>query len=117
MIRLVKVAAGVGGVALVALAAWLVLADRQTGETPPVTGVATATAEVRRVDVAERRQVYGTLGYAGTYNVIAPAPGVLTQLPEVGTVIARGQALYEIDGKPVVLMYGQRPAWRPFHSA
>jgi peptidoglycan hydrolase-like protein with peptidoglycan-binding domain len=111
----VKVGAGAVGVALVAGGAWLVMAGRGAGDTgtPQVTGVATATAEVRRVEVAERQQVYGTLGYAGTYNVIAPGPGTLTRLPSVGAVVRRGQALYEIDGKPVVLMYGQRPAWRP----
>jgi len=37
-----------------------------------------------------------------------------TKLPPVGQVIGRGQSLYEIDGQPVVLLYGSAPATRAF---
>jgi peptidoglycan hydrolase-like protein with peptidoglycan-binding domain len=101
--------AGLAGVAV------LVVTNSRAGSTgtPLVTGVSTGTAAVRRVDIAERQQVSGTLGYEGVYNVIASGPGVLTRLPAVGEVVRRGQAVYEIDGRPVVLMYGTRPPWRP----
>jgi peptidoglycan hydrolase-like protein with peptidoglycan-binding domain len=109
--KVVMVVAFVG----LAGAAVLVVTNSRAGSTgtPPVTGVSTGTAAVRRVDIAERQQIGGTLGYEGAYNVIAPGPGVLTRLPAVGEVVRRGQAIYEIDGRPVVLMYGVRPAWRP----
>lgn len=84
--------------------------------TPEPTAVATGTAEVRRVDVAERQRVSGTLGYEGATTVTAPGPGILTGLPAVGTVVRRGQVAYEVDGKPVILLYGQRPTWRPLES-
>jgi hypothetical protein len=35
-----------------------------------------------------------------------------TELPAAGTVVHRGQRLYEVDGAPVMLFYGARPAWR-----
>jgi len=39
--------------------------------------------------------------------------GTVTWLPIAGTVIERGDPLYELDGEPSgVLMYGERPAWR-----
>ena len=39
--------------------------------------------------------------------------GTVTWLPVEGTVIERGDPLYELDGEPSgVLMYGERPAWR-----
>ncbi len=39
--------------------------------------------------------------------------GTVTWLPAEGTVIERGDPLYELDGEPSgVLMYGERPAWR-----
>lgn len=39
--------------------------------------------------------------------------GTVTWLPVAGTVIERGDPLYELDGEPSgVLMYGARPAWR-----
>jgi peptidoglycan hydrolase-like protein with peptidoglycan-binding domain len=39
---------------------------------------------------------------------------IYTSLPEVGRVIRRGQTLYAIDGRPVVLLYGHVTAWRAF---
>jgi len=35
-----------------------------------------------------------------------------TQLPAIGAVVKRGGSLYEIDGRPVVLLYGHATAWR-----
>lgn len=35
-----------------------------------------------------------------------------TMLPAPGTVVRRGQALYAIDGRPTLLLYGATPAWR-----
>ncbi|MEU9884580.1 peptidoglycan-binding domain-containing protein [Sphaerisporangium sp. NPDC051011] len=77
---------------------------------PPV---ATGTAPVTRTDVAERRQVNGTVTYDGSYTVNG-AGGVVTRLPAIGATITRGHALYEVNGRKVPLMYGARPAWREF---
>lgn len=87
--------------------------------------VPTGTAVVTRTDVVQRQQVGGTLGYDGSFTVVARAPdgadaagpshgGTVTRLPGAGTVIRRGRALYELDGRPVPLWYGARPAWRTF---
>jgi len=39
--------------------------------------------------------------------------GTVTWLPDEGTIVERGGALYELDGEPSgILMYGTRPAWR-----
>jgi peptidoglycan hydrolase-like protein with peptidoglycan-binding domain len=69
---------------------------------------------VTRTDVAERQQVNGTLGHAGTFNLVSPGQGTLTRLLTIGQVVERGQSAYEINGVPVVLMYGRRTAWRAF---
>lgn len=78
---------------------------------PPPT-VPTGTATVSRRDVATRQVLTGTLGYPDSYPVVNELTGVLTWLPAVGSEVRRGQRLYEVDGKPVLLMYGGRPAWR-----
>jgi len=39
---------------------------------------------------------------------------VLTAVPRQQAVVHRGGALYEVDGQPVRLLYGGRPAWRGF---
>ena len=38
--------------------------------------------------------------------------GTVTALPEVGAVIEQGDVIFEIDGKPVVALYGATPAYR-----
>jgi peptidoglycan hydrolase-like protein with peptidoglycan-binding domain len=86
--------------------------------------VPTGTATVVRTDIVERQLVAGRLGYDGRFAVLGQGPaadaggqpqgGTLTRLPAPGAVVARGQALYEVDGHPVPLWYGTRPAWRPF---
>ena len=43
--------------------------------------------------------------------------GTLTWLPSAGQVIRQGQVLYKTDnGSPVVLLYGQVPAWRALYE-
>jgi hypothetical protein len=68
---------------------------------------------VTRQDLAATTPVTATLGYAGSYPVTGQGGGTLTSLPSAGLVISQGQALYRVDnGSPVVLLYGNVPAWR-----
>jgi peptidoglycan hydrolase-like protein with peptidoglycan-binding domain len=115
MSRTTKVVTGVA-LAGVAGVAGLVAAQRLTHDDgPPVpTSVSTSTAPVTRKTISERHYVTGTLGYAGSYVVPGAGPGTLTWLPAVGSIVNRGDAVYEIDGRRVTLMYGGRPAWRDF---
>jgi peptidoglycan hydrolase-like protein with peptidoglycan-binding domain len=95
---------------------WLVLGGHPSSAgTPAPTSVRTGTAAVERTTVAERTQLTGTLGHVGSYTVTAPAAGTLTRAAGVGQVVRQGQALYEVDGSPVILMYGQRPVWREMY--
>jgi peptidoglycan hydrolase-like protein with peptidoglycan-binding domain len=73
-----------------------------------------ATAPVVATNVSRREAVSGRLGRSGTYTVIAPGSGMLTWLPATGDVIGRGKPAYEVEGKPVILLFGNRPPWRPF---
>jgi hypothetical protein len=75
-------------------------------------GSATSLATVTRQSLSENTQVNGVLGYAGSYTVLGQAPGTVTWLPALGQVIGQGQVLYEVDGTPVVLLYGSTPAYR-----
>lgn len=72
----------------------------------------TSTVTVTRHGLSSEIPVNATLGYAGSYTVVNQASGILTQLPPPGKVIAEGQVLYEVSGRPVVLLYGSTPAYR-----
>jgi multidrug efflux pump subunit AcrA (membrane-fusion protein) len=109
----------VGGLVVTGLAGsvgWLALGGRPSSAgTPTPTGVHTGSASVERTTIAERTQLTGSLGHVGSYTVTAPASGTLTRAPGIGQVVRQGQALYEVDGSPVILMYGQRPVWREMY--
>lgn len=96
-------------------AAWAAGAFRAASQPP--SGVAdnaypTALATVTLGSLSAQQQVSATLGYAGSYSVLNQATGVYTQLPAAGQVVRRGQVLYQVNGDPVVLLYGSVPAYR-----
>ena len=69
-----------------------------------------ATAPVVRTDLTNTVQVSGALGFAGSYTVANQMQGTAyTALPPPGQVVRRGHRLYEVDGSPVILLYGPGP--------
>lgn len=72
-----------------------------------------ATAKVARQTLNDAQTEDGRLGYGPASVVTSQLRGTLTKLPESGAEITRGHELYEVDGDPVVLMYGSRPSYRP----
>jgi hypothetical protein len=86
-------------------------------KTPPVKGVvdnagSSSALAVTQQDISSQTQELATLGYAGSYSVVNQAAGTLTAIPAVGQVVSQGQALYQVSGNPVVLLYGSTPAYR-----
>lgn len=104
--------AGVAGV--VAISAVLALALRPGGSSagPSATPPAGTTAAVERRTLLEQDDLDGTLGYAGESSVVGQRPGTVTALAAVGSVVDRGQTLFEVDGRAVPLLLGARPMWR-----
>lgn len=72
-----------------------------------------ATAQVTRQTLVDTQDVDGDLGYGPTSPAVNRLPGTLTWLPDTGAVVSRGQRLYTVDNKPVPLLYGSLPAYRP----
>ncbi|HUN34101.1 MAG TPA: HlyD family efflux transporter periplasmic adaptor subunit [Trebonia sp.] len=72
----------------------------------------TSLQPVTRQDLSDQTQVSATLGYAGSYSVVNQAQGTVTSLPAAGQVVSQGQVLYQVSGEPVVLLYGDTPAYR-----
>ncbi|MFF5976850.1 peptidoglycan-binding protein [Streptomyces sp. NPDC012769] len=110
VIALVTIAAVAGvGVAVTALAAPEAPRSTATG----ARGLPPDTAPVTRGDLSDSSQQDGTLGHLGERRINAGGPGgTLTWLAPTGSVVERDERLYEVDGEPVLLMYGDAPMYR-----
>lgn len=104
-----------GAIALVAIGvAALAVESSQGSHARPGQGLpgGQTTTTVQRRTLVEHATVDGTLSYEGEQEVYDRLSGTFTWLPAVGAVIERGGALFRIDDRPVVLMYGSVPAYR-----
>jgi peptidoglycan hydrolase-like protein with peptidoglycan-binding domain len=111
---LIVATSGTGGVASAAGPGHAASGSSGTGQASGAgSGSRVATAAVVRTSLANTVQVSGALGFAGSYTVANQMQGTAyTALPPPGQVVRRGHRLYEVDGSPVVLLYGSRPEWR-----
>jgi Putative peptidoglycan binding domain len=113
-----RVAVG-AALAAAVLAALAIIVGGSAGESShQASGDAPATATVERGRLAMQVSATGTLTYASQadgspYSVVNQATGVVTGLPGVGDVIKCGHALYRVHGRPVVLLCGSTPLYRP----
>jgi hypothetical protein len=105
------------GVALIAVVAVVVVIVSQTGSSPSKRNTggkdsAFDATTVKRRDLVQTDTESGTLSYARPQTVYNRLSGTLTWLPGVGQVIKPGEALFKVDGEPVILMNGTTPAYR-----
>jgi peptidoglycan hydrolase-like protein with peptidoglycan-binding domain len=75
---------------------------------PPAPG----TATVSRGDLIETLTAPGTLAYGPERAIESRLTGTVTGLAPLASTVERGQELYRVDDRPVVLMYGTLPAYR-----
>ena len=87
-------------------------ADGKEGDGSAADDVPTATAVVQRRDLVEQDSFDGTLGYDGTATLTNQLSGTITGLRAQGAIVTRGEWLYEVDERPVPLLYGSKPMWR-----
>lgn len=79
-------------------------------------GLPPATAPVTRGDLGAAVRAEGTLGYAQERKLNAAGPGVLTWIADEGAAVERDGKLYEVGGRPVRLLYGSTPMYRPLKA-
>lgn len=101
-----------GAVAVVVVGAVAFTRIDAAPTTTPPADPAVQTATVVRTDLTEQDSQNGTLGYGPETTVPGQQQGTVTWLPAPGTVIARGQRLYAVDARPVILFYGSTPLYR-----
>ncbi|MBO0914709.1 peptidoglycan-binding domain-containing protein [Streptomyces laculatispora] len=107
VVALVLVAALGGSGALAAIRPW-----EQHGTASAQPPVSHGTVAVQKGSLSTGIQVGGALSYSTPTPVITSGHGTITALPAVGAVVKAGAKLYEVDGRPVVLLTGDRPMWR-----
>ena len=114
-----RLTAAVGSIAAAALAITIILVAEPSGSSQSASAAASVggTTTIQYRDLILTDTESGTLGYANPRTVFDGLSGTITWLPSVGQVIEPGQTLYEVDGKPVVLMDGTTPAYRHLTSA
>jgi len=107
VIVLLLIAVGFGG--------WWAIdrfADDET-DAEPTEEVELVSVEVRRADITDTETLEGTLRFADPGVLATRLSGTVTAVPEAGTTLQRGDVAFEIDGQPVIVMWGEKPAWRP----
>lgn len=87
----------------------------QASTTSPAVSASTAPVQEGKLSAAVSQD--GTLTYRaradGTpFTAINRARGTFTELPAAGDEIRCGRVLYRVDGKPVLLLCGEAPAYR-----
>jgi peptidoglycan hydrolase-like protein with peptidoglycan-binding domain len=110
--RTAGVVAGV--VAVGAVAAAITVFNLPESEDNPDSRSATpvSTADITKQTLIDREKHNGTLGYGDTITISARGSGTVTGLPKESATVGRGKALFRVDNKPVILLYGSLPAWR-----
>jgi peptidoglycan hydrolase-like protein with peptidoglycan-binding domain len=103
---------GAGAAAAAAAAVvWMVT----SGDGPETAAASDTTsfAEVVRTDLTATEEYPGTLGRSSGDPVVSRRAGTITAAAAAGTTVGQGETLYDVDGEPVVLLFGELPAFRP----
>ncbi|WP_344958047.1 peptidoglycan-binding domain-containing protein [Actinomadura miaoliensis] len=79
-------------------------------------GLPPNTTKVTRETLRDTQDADGVLAYGEQTAATSRLQGTLTGLPKSGDQITRGKTVYRVDDKPVTLMYGSRPMYRPLRS-
>jgi hypothetical protein len=83
------------------------VAAQETAPAPP------ATTTVSRRDLVVNAELDGRLGYGDAVELPAQRSGTVTWQPDAGSVIEPGGVLWRTDDRPVILVRGDLPAFRP----
>lgn len=96
---------GAIAITLIVVQPWRSEPDPEVASSGPVTEVA------ERTTLTSNLVLNGNLSYGESIDLPGRS-GTITALPKAGDIVSVGQSLYEVDGKPVVAVRGDRPFWR-----
>jgi peptidoglycan hydrolase-like protein with peptidoglycan-binding domain len=113
---------GVGVAAIVAVGLWVVTGNDASTTTETV--AALNFAEVERTTLEDVTSLEGTLGFVagdplvyagssdGIVTITAGTSGTVTSMASDGETVVEGEILYTADEQPVIVFYGDIPAYR-----
>lgn len=105
--------ASLAAVVAAGAAGWFALRDGDAeGTEGDGSTVEFETASIERRDLVEQETFDGFLGYADELALASTRTGTITWLADEGAELHRGDVLYEVDERPVVLLLGEVPAYR-----
>jgi peptidoglycan hydrolase-like protein with peptidoglycan-binding domain len=110
--RTAGMVAGVFSIGAVAAAITVLNLPEAEGSPDPAGSAPPSTADITRQTLIDRENHDGTLGHGDPTTISARGHGTVTGLPAEGTTLTRGQAIFRLDNKPVILLYGSLPAYR-----
>jgi multidrug efflux pump subunit AcrA (membrane-fusion protein) len=101
------------GAALIAVGAgaWL-WAGNPSGEGASAVAGPVRTATVARGTISATESWDGTLEYGAPVTVKSSAAGTITRLVDQGATLERGDELYRVNERPVILLFGAVPMYR-----
>ncbi|MEV6345092.1 peptidoglycan-binding protein [Actinoplanes sp. NPDC051851] len=88
------------------------LGGNENGAAQASSTLPAATADVTKETLIDQESHDGSLAYADTSSIGTRLSGTVTGLAAAGSTVKRGQALFKIDNRPVLLLYGSLPAYR-----
>ncbi|MGW4205433.1 efflux RND transporter periplasmic adaptor subunit [Streptomyces sp. NPDC004726] len=86
--------------------------DGDSADGKAADGLPPNTTEVTKQSLEDVETTDGELGYGPSTDVSSRLGGTVTGIPETGQRVTRGKPLFEVDNRPVTLMYGSLPAYR-----
>ncbi|HEY0640341.1 MAG TPA: peptidoglycan-binding domain-containing protein [Pseudonocardiaceae bacterium] len=113
---LLVAATGLGVLLIAAAVGFTHLASRTAAEGSVIGPDPAQTATVQRHDLVRELRVQAEVGHEQPRRLTGRRPGTITWLPEPGTVVRRGERLYEVDAVAVPLFYGTAPLHRPLSA-
>lgn len=88
------------------------LLTSNNGEPADSGAVVPSFEPVVQTDLIQMDSFDGTLGTESGDPVNSPAQGTVTTTAEVGTMVEQGDVFLTVNNEPVVLLYGELPAYR-----
>jgi peptidoglycan hydrolase-like protein with peptidoglycan-binding domain len=92
--------------------AGLLTSEPAAGQPAANSALPPATAQITRTTLVETRTESGTLGYGDPVPARARGTGTLTWIAAEGATVLRGEPLFKVDERPIVVFYGTVPMYR-----